>query len=80
MKILHEPGRDPELPGSYRLIYLLNSDYKLYTEILEERIKVILPNIIHDDQSGFILGRLSVVNVRKVLTVMQWLETTGSTD
>lgn len=37
---------------------------------------MILPDIIHEDQLGFILGRYSVVNVRKVLTFMQWLEMT----
>lgn len=71
LKILHKPGRDPELPGSYRPISLLTSDYKLYAKILAERLKVILPDIIHQDQSGFIQGRHSVLNVRKVLTAIQ---------
>lgn len=74
LKVLPKPGRDPELPSSYRPILLLNSDYKLYTKILAERLKPILPQIIHEDQTGFISGRHSVTNVRKVLAVMQWLE------
>lgn len=57
---------DPEVPVSYRPITLLNSDYKLYTNILADRLKVILRHIIHDDQSGFIPGRHSVTNVYKV--------------
>lgn len=73
LKVLHKPGRDPEQPASYRPISLLNTDYKIYTKILAERLKVILPHIIHADQTGFITGRHSVSNVRKVLTVMQWL-------
>lgn len=56
MKVLHKPGRDPEQPALYRPISLLNSDYKIYTKII---------------QSGFIPGRHSMTNVCKVLTVMQ---------
>lgn len=74
LKILHKPGRDPEHPGSYKPISLPNSDYKLYTKILAQRLKVILPDIIHYDQSGFLQGRHSVLNVRKVLTAIQWIE------
>lgn len=33
LKVLHKPGRDPELPASYRPISLLNSDYKIFTKI-----------------------------------------------
>lgn len=34
-----------------------------------------MPDIIHTDQSGLIVGRHSVVNVRRVMAVMQRLET-----
>lgn len=70
LKVLHKAGCDPELPASYRPISLLNY-YKLYTKILAERLKCILPSVIYTDQAGFIHGRHSVTNVRKVLTVMQ---------
>ena len=40
-----------------RPITLLNSIYKFYSGILAERIKLILPKIIHQDQKGFINGR-----------------------
>lgn len=78
LKILQKPGRDPELPASYRPISFPNSDYKLYAKILAEKLKLILPHIIHEAQTGFIPGRHSVTNVRKVLTVMQWLELQNS--
>lgn len=71
LKVLPKPGRDPESPASYRPISLLNSDYKFYTKIIAERLKPILPKIIHSDQTGFIQRRHSVTNVRKLLAVMQ---------
>lgn len=74
LKVLHKPGRDPELPASYRPISLLNSDYKLLTKIIADRLKCVIPHVVHEDQTGFIPGRHSVTNVRKVLAAMQWLE------
>lgn len=73
LRVLPKPGRDLELASSYRPISLLNSDYKLFTKILADRLKAVLPTIIHPDQTGFIQGRHSVTNVRKVLAVMHWL-------
>ena len=49
---------------NWRPITLLNSIYKFYSGILAERIKVILPKIIHYDQKGFIKGRFIGENTR----------------
>lgn len=76
--MLPKPGRDPEQPSSYRPVSLLNSDYKLYTKIIADRLKYILASIIHKDQTCFIHGRHSVTNVWKVLAAMQWLSVHGS--
>lgn len=78
LKVLQIPGRDPEIPGLYRPIFLLNSDYKLYTKILAERLKLILPDIIHEDQSGFILGRHLVINGLNCYAVARDTQTTWS--
>ena len=36
---------------------LFNVAYKIITKILAERIKQLLPNIIHPDQKGYVNGR-----------------------
>ncbi len=38
-------------------ISLLNTDYKVIANILAMRLQLVLPNIINDDQSGYLKGR-----------------------
>lgn len=38
---------------NYRQILLLNNDYKLFTMILAERLKIIFQDFIHENQCGF---------------------------
>lgn len=42
---------------SYRLITLLHADTKLYAKVLATRLKELMPEWIHADQTGFIPGR-----------------------
>ena len=56
ISLLYKKGNREEL-SNWRPISLLNTDYKLVTKILAERLKTVLPNIIHPDQKGFVAGR-----------------------
>lgn len=42
--------------SSYRPIALLNADTKLYAKVLATRLKELMPDWIHADQTGFIPG------------------------
>ena len=42
--------------ANWRPITLLGVDYKLLTKCLGERLKGVLPNLIHEDQNGFVPG------------------------
>ena len=49
---------------NWRPITLLNTDYKIIAKILANRLKAVLPNIINDDQTGYIKDRYIGQNIR----------------
>ena len=55
--LLQKPGKDRLLLQNWRPISLLNLDYKILTNVIGQRIQVVLPDIIHENQSGFVSGR-----------------------
>lgn len=44
-------------PYDYRPIILCNVVYKIITKIMVERMKPILPNLISNEQDGFVEGK-----------------------
>lgn len=56
--------------GSYRPISLLNVDGKILSKILACRLETILPSIVATDQTGFIKGRHSFFNIRRLLNIL----------
>ncbi len=49
--------KDKSNIANYRLITLLNTDYKIMTKALAAKLARIAPKIIHETQAGFIPGR-----------------------
>ncbi len=56
--------------NSYRPISLLNVDFKIVSKVLASRMEYIIPDIISQDQRGFIKGRHSFINIRTLLNVV----------
>ena len=46
--------KDRDDPRNYRPITLLNSDYKIYTKILANRMKTVVHEFVSDTQKGFV--------------------------
>ena len=63
--LLYKKGPREDI-ANWRPISLLNVDYKILSKVLAERLKVILPKIIHSNQKGCISGRYIGENVRLI--------------
>ena len=70
ISLLLKKGKDPTNCGSYRPISLLNVDVKILAKILALRLEAILPDIISEDQTGFVKGRHSFSNIRSLLNIV----------
>lgn len=65
--LIHKKGKEAQKCGSYRPVSLINVDAKILAKILALRLEAHLPSLIHPDQVGFIRGRSSADNVRRLL-------------
>jgi hypothetical protein len=60
--------------GTPCIKYNDNIDYKLMTKCLAFRLKKVLPNIIHSDQTGCMRGRYIGDNIRNILEIIETVE------
>ena len=67
-------NKDRTLLKNWRPISLLNTDYKIISNVFAHRLKQCLPSIIHQDQKGFIKGRFIGENTRLVYDIMEYLQ------
>ena len=54
---------------NWRLITLLNCDYKIASKAIANRLKAVLPSIINNDQTGFLKGPSISENIRLIWRV-----------
>ena len=72
--LLPKKEKDTLLIKNWRPITLLNQDYKLATKAIATRLCKILPNIIHEDQTGFLKGRYIGENILKITNLMDYVD------
>ncbi|XP_041436080.1 uncharacterized protein fam189a2.S isoform X1 [Xenopus laevis] len=66
--LIHKEGKPPDRCDSYRPISLLNCDVKIFAKIIANRLKLIAPDLIHPDQTGFMPSKATDINVRRLFT------------
>lgn len=49
---------------------MLNSDYKIFAKVLAVRLKMMLPQLIDQDQTGFMQNRYIGSNIRRTLDII----------
>lgn len=72
--ILTSKTKGPDGPTHYRPISLLNTDIKLYAKLLTSRLTTFLPNLIHNNQVGFVPQRQTSNGNPRFLNLIQWAE------
>ena len=63
IKLIPKKDAEPYLIKNWRPISLLNCDYKIAAKAIVNRFKHVLPNLIDNDQTGFLKGRFIGENI-----------------
>ena len=69
--LIEKKEKDRSLLENWRPISLLNVDAKVISKVIAARIKNVLPNIIHHNQTGFIKDRYIGETVRSIFDIME---------
>uniref|UniRef100_A0A803SM80 Reverse transcriptase domain-containing protein n=1 Tax=Anolis carolinensis TaxID=28377 RepID=A0A803SM80_ANOCA len=72
--VIHKDQTEKTDIRNYRPITLLNTDYKLFTNILATRLKIFLNEWIGEEQSGFLPKRSLKDNIRTVIDAIEYFE------
>ena len=72
--LIDKKDKDRTYLENWRPISLVNADSKLASKVISNRIKKILPRIIHYNQSGFIKGRFIGEVARSILDIIDHTE------
>ena len=62
--LIPKKDTEPYLVKNWLPLSLLNCDYKLATKAVANRLKLVLPKLIDNDQTGFLKGRFIGENIR----------------
>ena len=76
LALLPKKNRDRQLIRNWRPITLLNINYKILAKAYANRLKLIINDVIHPDQKGFVKGRQISENIRQMFDIMEftWMQ------
>jgi exonuclease III len=70
INLIPKKNKDPRMLKNWRPISLLNTDYKIITKTLANRIKKVLPTVINPDQVAYLKDRFIGQNIRQIFDIM----------
>ena len=71
--------KEPHLCKNYRPISLLNIDYKIITKVLSNRLRTLLPKLIHPDQTCSVKGRSIQDNCHYLRDIIEYINSDNAT-
>ena len=70
--LIEKKGKDRSLLENWRPISLVNVDAKIMSKVIATRLKSVLPQIIHHNQTGFVKDRYIGETVRSIFDTMDF--------
>lgn len=70
---------DKRLPKNWRLISLLNTDYKLASKVITERLNPVMSSIVDIDQTCGVVGRSIFSNLQLIRDTLEMIDQTDET-
>ena len=64
--LLEKSGKDKTYVKNWRPISLINFDTKLISKVLAERLKEVMPDLVHPNQVAYVKGRFIGEGVRVI--------------
>ena len=74
LRLIPKRNKDLFNIANWRPITLLNVDYKILSKALAKRLASILPDLIHQDQKGFIRGRYIGDNIMDLYSLLSQVQ------
>jgi hypothetical protein len=76
LSLIPKPNKDLRQLSSWRPLSLLNTDYKILTKVLANRLQIVINNLVAFDQSGYIKGRFIGTNIRTMADLIEYSNNT----
>ena len=71
LTLLPKANKDIRFLKNWRPLSLLNTDYKILTKLLANRLQRVLPYLISEDQAGCLKNRFIGENIRKIIDIFE---------
>ena len=72
--LIEKQGKDRALIENWRPISLINVNAKIISKLIAVRVKNVLPNIIHYNQTGYVKDHYIGETVRSIFDIMEFAD------
>ena len=70
INLIEKQDKDRTLIENWRPISLINVDAKIISKVIAIRVKIVLPNIIHHNKTGYVIDRYIGETVRSIFDII----------